>query len=552
MSNKIYPLIADKATNYSLDELYDTTSPKDNSVLPEVNSIVFGDNNIMYRVTARDIDTLTYTMIPIKQLTDEELAGKGGIISYNNDFFRLYYDKRTQPYRVTIASRAVAFGDSVSFYKLKLYPYEIDKARYISLYYDSAGSYISNSIPMSRIQDNVNCWTFDSCFIMELLTDNQVIALEVYNEVGVMVDVIRVYAKEATITNDYLTYIPKIINAKIDCSQMMPDKETIYLLEKQAFTSLNIFVEITYDDQSKVKYPIDNRQVFLYGEEDFIASFSGQRQNLMLKYFLSENEVLGITGTSISDRYINLPFKAIVVNNEILDVVKISVIPVWNSAAYGWVLYYLMYGVGNNFVQDVTTKVQFVNGTSYDKSDFTNSQNFVISVDLSDVDATHYALPTNYTQNVYIRLFSVSSGVKWITGDSKDAPVLYGQDSTNDRRPVICYDSSKQLHFIPSSIFGNASLIINSFYYNAAPPYDTTKQVVPTKPTHYTIRDVLTNSMLTVEYQDINEFTKGFSLKDGNSYVGSTLVMEFSVATSDGYTILYGVPVDVITGTYLG
>lgn len=547
--NKIYPVNPKTPGIYETSELFDAANPKDNSVLPKRNSIVFFSDNTMYRVIDSNTTTLTYTLSPIVNVTEDDLRGRHSLISYENDYFCIYIDKRSKPYRVTIAARMAAIGDSIGYYKLKLNPYVPGGSSYISKYYSSTGSFVSESVPMTKISDDINVWAFNSCFIHEDLEDNVTVALEVFNEYGAQVDTFYPRTKKSIISNDSLDYMPKIIQASVVCSQMMPDRKTVYLLEKQAFTSLNLSVKLTYEDGLSQEVEVDDVRTFLYGRTDFIASFSGQKQNMIIKYFLSENEVDGTDGGNITNRFINVPFQVLVRNNEILDIVKLSVIPVWNNVKHEWVLFYKLYGVHNNFYANVTPFVHIASGT-YVPNDFTQGQSFVVTLDLHDVAETHYEKSTNYIQNVYIRLAPNSAGVKYILANSKDSTIVYGQDSTNDRRPMLCYDKTKNIFFIPSSVFKNTEALLKSFYYNATPPYDTTIQSSETKPTHFMIRDVYTDKMLTNYFIDIEDYQNSIALTDGNTSVGNTIIIEFAVKLGDTYQILYGVPVDIVTGTY--
>lgn len=551
MTNKIVPVIPDKPGIFDIKQLYDRDHPSNNArYLPPVNSIVYGEENLIYRVIECNTEELSYKLQLITLPTDYELTGRGIAISYNNDQFHVYYDPRNIPFRITIEQRLFVAGESPSFYRLVFHPYDDDKRKVVSKYYDATGKYINDNVPLTRIKANVNLWTLDPCFINEPLKDNQEIEIQVFNETGMQILSVIAFTKESIIINDTLNQLPKIVDVKVKASQQL-DNGDVYVLEKQDFKSLHIFAEVTYEDGTIIENAVDNSKVFLYGEDDFVSSYAGLKQPMLLKYFLSENETTTVKGYDMLNNFVNADFNVVVVNNQIDDIIKISVLPLWDITRYGWLLYYRVYGVNNNFTMNVTPFVKIVSG-SYQINKFSGPQEFIIQMDLNQVDPNKYPTPSFYIQNVWINLFSNAGTVKWLLSDASTSNNVYGQDVDKNRRPVLYYDRDKNQYFIPSSIFTNKESVIQSFYYDNNPPYNNTIQTMATVPTHFGIRDPISGSMLTAAYMDLNDYKNAFSFKNASltNYTGSTLVVEFVNITNGNTTILYGSPVDCVSGTY--
>lgn len=554
MTTKIVPVIPDKPGIFDIKELYDRDHPSNDArYLPPVNSIVYGEDSRLYRVIESDTEQLTYKLRLIVLPDDYELSGESALIINNeNDKLCLFYDPRNIPFRVSVDSRFIVYGEAPSFYRIVLNPYSIDDQKIISKYYDATGNYVSDRVPLTRIKPGINIWTLNPCFIDKQLKDDQEIEIQIFTEDGVLIRRAIVFAKKSIIVNDTQSRIPRIIDIKVKSTQQL-DNGDVYILERQSFNSLHIFVEITYEDGSIIECSVDNEKVFLYGSDDFVSSYAGLKQHMLIKYFLSENETSSVPGYDLVENFINVDFDVVVINNQIDDIVKISVFPVWDVNQYGWLLYYRIYGVNDNFTMNVTPYVTITSG-NYQINNFSGPQEFIIKLDLHEVDSDRYPVPSIYIQNVWINLFSNAADVKWLLSDASTSSKLYGQDKADDRRPSLFYDKDRNQYFIPSSIFTNKESVIKSYYYNNSPPYNNSVQTIASEPTHFGVRDPISGSMLTSAYISLDDYKNAFSFKNATltSYGGTTLVIEFVNIMNNITTILYASPVDCINGKYNG
>ncbi|QHJ76789.1 MAG: hypothetical protein [Bacteriophage sp.] len=554
MTTKIVPVIPDKPGIFDIKELYDRDHPSNYArYLPPVNSIVYGEDSRLYRVIESDTEQLTYKLRLIVLPDDYELSGESALIINNeNDKLCLFYDPRNIPFRVSVDSRFIVYGEAPSFYRIVLNPYSIDDQKIISKYYDATGNYVSDRVPLTRIKPGINIWTLNPCFIDKQLKDDQEIEIQIFTEDGVLIRRAIVFAKKSIIVNDTQSRIPRIIDIKVKSTQQL-DNGDVYILERQSFNSLHIFVEITYEDGSIIECSVDNEKVFLYGSDDFVSSYAGLKQHMLIKYFLSENETSSVPGYDLVENFINVDFDVVVINNQIDDIVKISVFPVWDVNQYGWLLYYRIYGVNDNFTMNVTPYVTITSG-NYQINNFSGPQEFIIKLDLHEVDSDRYPVPSIYIQNVWINLFSNAADVKWLLSDASTSSKLYGQDKADDRRPSLFYDKDRNQYFIPSSIFTNKESVIKSYYYNNSPPYNNSVQTIASEPTHFGVRDPISGSMLTSAYISLDDYRNAFSFKNATltSYGGTTLVIEFVNIMNNITTILYASPVDCINGKYNG
>lgn len=559
-TNTVAPLITKDIGLYRKESLYDPDNPPAsatslNRIVPVPQSIII-DNNVLYSVESVDPNTYKSTLIPIILSDESDGYGLASIISYGNDIFRAYYDIRTKPYRLTVDRRLVVFGGAPSFYQLVRYP-NTDKELVFSQYYSTTGAYTSSQIPMLPIEGETNTWWCQPCQISSIPVDNEELALRVYNETGARIAEVKLFAKQSDIVNDTLLFQPKIVDIKVSATQMLSNG-SCYLYEKQSPDSLEITGTLVYSDGTTRRITVDDVQTFIYGKNDLIASYAGMQQKLLIKYFLSSNETTDVSPDNasvvVSDTSISREFVVKIVTNKLATPVKVSVIPEWNASLGLYNLKYFLYSSDHSGTVDITPYVT-ITGGSFSGSDFVNYQTFVFTVNLNSVNSTKWATSTTYAQNCYIKLQPPTALERYVIADSASSPYIYGLDNSLSRRPVLAYDSTKRQYFIPSSIFMTEESVLQSFYINANPPFDTDIESSAAIPTGFLVRDAFSGAMLTTQTMSLSNYTEAFNLIGGDNgdFVSVTVIVEFVQKLSSGVTnILYGVPVDVTTGTYIG
>lgn len=546
----IVPLIEQAAGTYDISQLYQpSVSGSTGNIVPAVYSMVWQDN-APYKVDSVDLTNLTFVLVPAILSDETDGFGLSSIVSYGNDKFRAYYDTRAMPYRLTPDARILVYDGSPSTYQITRYP-GTSNAVVISRYYDATGNYVGSLVPLTQTASTVRTWSCQPCQINVTLDDEEELLLTVFNEVGAEVATVSMFAKQSIIINDALTYRPKIASIGMTATQTLQNGNA-YVFEKQSLDSLNIQAVLTYSDGTTRTVAIDNQTCFLYGAEDFVSAYAGMSQTFLLKYYLALDEE--VVSNTVSNSSVSCEFNVVVVPNKLASPLKLSVIPEWNLTASEYQLRYYYYTTDGTAAIDVTSLVTISSGT-FSGSNYASIQSFQVSLDMSKVDSVTYPTTTTYVQNVAIRLQPQAALVRWTIQDAASSPYVYGADSTTSRRPVMYYDSTRLQYFIPTSIFTNQQALLQSFYYNANPPYDPSTETTAPAPTHFLVRDAFSGAMIIPEIQEVSDYGIAFSLNNGSSgnYVGSTLVVEFlqQVSSSENL-ILYGVPVDVYTGTYQG
>lgn len=521
-------------------------------IVPAVHSIVQDADDTPLWVISVDPVTFvpTYTAIPLSTENDNVVS----MLNYGNSVLRLYVDYRHAPYPATPDAKCIFIGKSPRFYTLSRYPRTAQET-IISQYYDSTGQLSSQMVPLKALDDTNTSWYLQRGHINAILDANEEIGVKIYNEDGVEVYSAILFAKESAVINEDVIYAPTIVGMTVTGNQQLANG-TFFLYEKQDFNSLGLQATLVYDDGSTQQIPIDGVKCVLYGQNDFISSFSGLLQYVTIKYFRSESEAInpGIadaTGSMISARV-----PVTVIPNTLGTTVKIMPMPTYNPGTARYVMrYYMYYGDGRTF-SDVSGYVSVVDGELFlDSSRFGISQTYVIGVDMKNVDPTNYKVSTIYQQTVVIQFGPPTQLVKWTIRDATTSPYIYGQDNSTARRPSIRYDRTRGQYFVPSYVFGNKQAFINSFYTMAAPPFDPSVAEVPQEPTHFLLRDLISGNMIITAPIPVESYAQAFNIIGDTTgqYLNSAVVVEFlNVISTSVKNVLFGVPVDVTSGAYVG
>lgn len=537
----------DKPGVYTLSMLYDPISPNGpGRIIPAISSLVVEEGQI-FTVTAIDPTTYATTLIPA--ITKQE-APRGSVISYGNDIFHLYYDTRTTPTTLTVESRCVILGGDPASYQIIRYP-DTSNAIAISQHYGVSGNYLNTTPPMQAVSGVDNTWSFSSCVTTATLTANEPLLIQVFNSSGAQIAQVTVHAAQAAVINQASGYQTRITDISIIGNQST-GQTSFFVYVQQSIDSLFLQAQLTYDDGTTTTVPIDQTQCFLYGAEDFIASYPGLVQNLLLKYYPSPGELIG-GGLNPLAEYITTEITVTVIPYPTEYGGKISVIPLWNTVNSTYTLRYFYYTLNHNAAIDVTNYVTISSGT-FVGTLYGQTQQFTLTVDLHSVNPIAYPASTLYTQNVVILLQPIAALVRYILRDSLTSTYAYGQDSTASRRPLLYWDTTLSQMFVPASVFSSLAGFLLSFYTNANPLFDITVETSPPQPTHFLIRDPNSSAMLVPAMLPISTYTTAFNTVGnvGANYLGKTVIVEFIQQVGSTNLILLGVPVEVYTGTYSG
>ena len=537
-----------KPDAYGIEDIYDPENPQSGKYFPSLYSLVVDTTGRLYYVSARDTASYSVTLTPCSYISTEE-ENEVTIISYGNDKFCLYIDTRTDPHRLVVDAKFLVYGNNLVEYAL----YKTDlsgEEQCISQYYDAAGNFVSNRIPLQSISESYPSYKFPTnCHTTFDLVEGDPVVLRAYNNIGNLSAEITLYVRNAQWLNDLASHTNPIVSLNAEALQMMGDD--FFLYEKQDVSHLNIQPYLLYVDGSRQDVNVDNQRCFIYGLDDVESSYPGRSQTIIIKYFLNYKETTTVS-TSDERRFLTCTKKIVVVDNDNDYTVKLSCIPIWSSTYNQWQLYWFAYTDDRQGVYDVTALVKYNENYPFDgtSASFGKEQRVVVEYDLQSIFQTDD--PITGVQTLYLTLWDNQKYERYTFRDSKDDSFIYGVDGSITRRPVIHYDETIEQYFIPTSIFENVDAVIESFYTLARPPYNPSVETVAPTPTHFTVRDAQNGRQIIGGPIPLTEYGQCWPTIVGVTIQpGQTVLVEFLYQDSDNsYAILYGVPVDVYAGTF--
>ena len=537
-----------------LSQLYD--SSKDGTwdehsakIVPHPGSLVIDDaTGGLYFVESVDSVTLDSTLKPCKIIkvvdpddpSSDNSEDEVSVISYGNDKFLLYYDDRVKPTQLNVDGKLLFYGTNLDEYRLVRKNKE-GKEEVISLYVQNNNVYTGERIPLTSLGDSSIVKKCTDCHTLFDIENGEKIELQVYDKSGVLSATVDVFTKRATVLNDLSATNDVIVDFGATCNQMLGNQ--FYIHQRQDPTHLAITPYIVYSDGTKVNLTINNTDCFVYGLHDFVASFPGLQQKLIIKKFLSNREVSTISTTSAGKRYITCEKTLTVLANESLDGVKISVIPVWNNYSSSYDLKFVAYTDRRDKIFDATKYVKLL--TEFSGNKWNSIQKVSFEVDLQSMLGATTMVP--YTQTVYISLSPYTEYVKYLISDNINMSPVYGADSSTIRRPIFVYDDTIKQYFIPTSNFKNTEAFLEAFYYKSSPMFNIKTEIEPVAPTHFVVRDPETLRTITTTPIKVDQYNKAFNITATpyDKFVNGQLFVEFLEYDGTNYHILYGVPVDV-------
>lgn len=532
------------------DEIYDPDNPESGKIFPSLYSRVMKKDGSLWYVSARNTDTYKVTLSPCSIEDTDEFDVKQ--ISYGNDDFSLYFDNRVSPSKLMVDAKLIFFGNNLVEYTLSKQD-ESGNETIVSMYYDSTGTFVSNRVPMCALTATELTKRYPTnCHTTLPLVEGETVIMRVFNNLGNQVAQVTLFVRSAIVLNDLNTHTTPIVGLEFDSPQQV-DADTVYIYEKQDIHALNIRPYLVYADGTTQYVDIDNASCFLYGDSDYIPSYPGFSQTLVLKYVLNRRETAGGNATTVNNvTFVTKSIKVTVVQKTDSYSVKLSVLPVYESDK--WMLRWFAYTTDRDHCFDVTDYVEYIEDYEFDGT--SEKWGHIQHVEVKANLQVPFNSSTEITvvQPLYITTWNPARLVKYTFKDSEETDTIYGTDSALQRRPIIHYDTSEQQFFIPTSVFGSWDEVLKSFWYPANAPFNPVDESIAPTPTYFTFRDSENGQMIVGGAIPSTSWDKAFTpLVGTGDLVGRTIVMEFLAESSDGtglYKILYGVPVDVVAGTY--
>lgn len=531
--------------------------------VPSVRSIVLDNRtSVIKAYLVKSVDSVTFK-VTLEDWPEALLDKESMILNYGNDVFMLYYDNRTSPTRLTVDAKMILFGSNIASYKLV----KDDEVISYTLQQDSLGSsYAVGAAKVIEVTDKYvdGIRRCNSCYTTSVLTDGDLVTLELFDSTGVCIGEVELIAKQSTILNSLSAALNPITGFSASSNQM--DGDIWFLYKDQPKQNLSIYPSLQFADGTSLIVPVDDNACYLYGLSDVETNVAGRQYSLIVKYYINNRYTVdpSLNVVAGNKRVLSSEHVVKIIEKPIGYISKLSIVPVWNSTTLAYELRFLAYNENRNGADVVTSRLvelnavsglcQFKTGVlqsgSFNPKLFGTKQTFSVRFIASEIN--DYSSYYDQTFSIILKNPATvpTSGTgrdEWQIVDPDNIELVYGIDDATYHRPVIKWDATAQMHFIDTDEFADKDAFIDIFYRLAAPPaLESIGEVDAPYPTHFRIRD-LSGNVLTGAIEVVN-YNQGFLLNTlvGTAVTAGTVIVEFLYRVGGAEAaIIYGVPVQL-------
>lgn len=424
-------------TVWAICDIYDGEGV--GTVVPNINDAVWDWNTGLYRVILVDIETGLSTLERHKEIKENPFISTedilmGSVPGRVSESYRLYINSKTQPINASVDSRLNIYGSDNKYIRL-FKGFDIsDNGEVVSLYYDKNNNLNDDKIPLELamtiqgISEAVKSPM--SGYVNKGLVDGEVITCVVYSVTGIVTSVNPLlvkntsYIRNTSAEQKYVThlsmYSPFLVNDS-------PDRLEVPL--HTPVEDLNISVNVHYSDGDIVIFSVSDERITVDGLESFSISQKGQTTPVVVNYHFNKDEAnycaTSDTGGSLSKIYqlTTMPPLA-------KGIVKLFVIPIWNTELKRWDLEYYLYNLDRDVAKSVTQFVEVISitGNAFDPIDYGKLQRLILIIDLKNIDELE--VDYRFNQEFEITLLSpIAERVpSWTIGYVESGNMIYGDN----------------------------------------------------------------------------------------------------------------------------
>ena len=404
-----------------------------------------------------------------------------------SDTYRVYIDKSVMPHTMAVDARLKIGGTMSDHCKIFLGSDLSGAGKVISRVYDSAGTFISDSIKLELIaldsHVNYSIKNVPVCHTIDDLVDGEYVTAVFYSASGSVVSKRQLLVENTSFIRGVNASTKYVSHISVESPFLSPTLDhTIAYPINVPINALNMMGVVHYSDGSVLKLPIGSGKFKMLGLEQYISTIVGQQVEMVLSYALASNEI-AYAGVTSDGHYVTEPYHLLTVNPNNSYTVKLFGYPVWVSEASGYTIQWWLLNLDRNIYFDVTPYVTFATNTGpFDPKLYGYVQRKSVSIKLSDVSGTFK--PFTHTQIVEIVLNGkVSDSINPWAVSHESVPTRPNFGPGLFAKRVNGTSASTTLNV--SSGLTTKDDWLKNVYFNTFPLMDKTKELTPPQPTHF-------------------------------------------------------------------
>lgn len=465
--------------------------------VPNVDDAILDwSSNTIYRVISVNYSNNTFTpqatnLGKFTGYTTQDIlttSGPGDI----SEAFRIYFNTEILPHTMTFDSRVRLFGTQAAYVKVFRGNDITVSGNVVSAMFNTSGVKTSENIPLELVlvptQENIGMKTPVSAYASDTVNDGEILTVVVYTADGDVSSISRMVGVNTNVIRTINQQERYITNIDLVSPYLSVSDTT--LLEyplNMVIQSDSMQGRVSYSDGQSALLPLDGTKFKLLGMDSFIASEVGQVFALKLTYTLSNGEYAAGVSDPLPDRSIMRSYRVQTVESDDTYVVKLFIVPTWNSGTNIWSLNYYLYHIERNDIIDVTAYVE--TGSQSDifiGNNYEAPQNLVVSLNMMSLGSSYkyFRHPQSFTIQLYNPGSSNLVDNYWYIRYTNDT--MYGQGLF--ARVTADPEVSAQWRVDVANNFTVVSEWIDRFYRSLSPLYYTKSETKAPEPTHVRVR----------------------------------------------------------------
>ncbi len=496
----------------------------DGKYVPNVNDLVKDNEAGFFIVTA--VDNIGYSTLERWDWPKEPpnpgldvLLGSGP--GYPSESYRLFVDPMVQPVLAAPDSRLWFYGSMVDHYKI-FFGSDIstEHGEVISRFFDQSGNFLSDAIPVNEVNvpdlPNTNPGHYNVKapavgYLSRALNNGELVTLVAYSDDGNVVSIAHLIVRNTKAIRHADLGTRYVRSIQIESPFLSSsDPQVLEFPINVPVQSLPMTAVVNYSNGNKLRLGIDGGQAALLGLEDFIASVTGQKFPLVLRYNLSADEVAVSTAPTTS-RSMLLEYEARSIAADGAYEVKLFVYPQWVNAANGYRLEYWLYNLDRQTFYNVTPWVELGNTSApYRPTDYGIEQTITVALNLNEVDGRF--APFRHVQTFKITLFNRGDtyNANWMVYHTTTQEMPFGRDMFADME----YVNTNYWRLRIGNGHQTKESWVRSMFYSIQPLFNAENEVRAPEPTHFRIELQYNTYEFSINqwneaFQVINDLTIG-------------------------------------------
>lgn len=446
--------------------------------------------------------------------------------------FRIMVDPTTTPVRFRIDDAMIFRGSEPLYYKIFKGSDTTINGKVISTAVDGSGKPTDANLLLETVQGansaNDLIKVARGGHLLELVANQEMCTVMAYRADGLQVDYREAVVCHTTNLAPLDMAKRTILGISIETPFLNRDNPRIIDVPvNMLIDSTVIMGVVTYNDGTIKRLPINGEKFSLNGYENFTSTTAGAMYDVGLSYTLSGDEQAWDALGNIPVPAVTEEYKMRAINPDGNYTAKLFAVPKWNSTAGRYDLNWYLYNMERKYVYDVTGKVEFTPGFSFNGTQYASKQSLRVAINMGDVDS--YFINYRHVANLDINLINPGSAQNQATyyQISYDDQYTYGTGVRVDTTV-----STTQVNTFNLNIANGCATVdewLNKCYYPTEPLFYTSAEDMPPNPTEVRLRNLSTSWERTIEIDDVLKPITGVNLpvKQGDCWV-----LEFAARTS--------------------